>query len=126
MKKAALMVLLGLFLVVSVVHAQVPREHLMERVFSAIYPFHYDPKMTMHLIIDGHMAIVVFADYDDVRIIGSWSTEGMARHVVCATADKIANGVMVFALMWPVRVHLFSDELKWVGSVEVDYLDCAP
>lgn len=127
MKKiVSVFLVLLMFAVTPVTQAQVPKEHLMERVFNAIYPFHHDPKLTMRLVIGDKRAIIVFADYDDVRIIGDWSTEVMARHVVCATADKIANGVMSFALMWPVRAHLFSNELKWVGSVEIGYLDCSP
>lgn len=121
-KTAAFLTLLILLAVVPAAEAQVPREHLLEWTFSSIYPFHHAPKLTIPL---NRGVTAVFTAHDEVRIIGVRGTESAARYVVCKVAHKITSGKIVFALMWPVRAHLFSDELKWVGSVEIDYSKCA-
>lgn len=115
-----------LFIAVPAVEAQpqVPREHLLEWAFSSIYPFHHAPKLTIPL---DKRATALFTAHDEVRIIGVRNMNvGVARRVVCGVAHKIANGRIVSALMWPVRVHLFSGELKWVGSVKIDHSECVP
>lgn len=91
-----------------------------EWAFSAIYP----SNDALRLALDKRTT-AVFAGHNDVRIIGARSTEDTARYIICDIARRVADGAMVFALKWPVKVHLFSDRLKQIGSVEIVRADCA-
>lgn len=104
----------------------IPREHVLEFAFNLLYPFTATPKAVMN--IDGRQ--LIFASYDDLRIVGdlrgasAGEIAEIAKDAVCNVAHRIVSDTLTFALVWPVRVTLFSSNLGVVGVSEVDYWQC--
>lgn len=127
MRMIAIIAALMVFLLISVSVAQsFPPEHLQEIVFNPAYPFRFRDPLPKTFLFDRGL-VVVFADFDDVRIIGVHPQDvgHIAHYVVCDVERRIMNG-MPFALMWPVRAHLFSVELRWLGSGTIEHTHCIP